>query len=102
MELERRTQGPGQVVTEYAKAIRKLIKQVDSRKNWTEEQKIYSFTKKLRTDLLYALWPFLTLKDNPTMNIAIELAQKIEDNQRMHLGSILPVFAPAPAMTPAP
>ncbi|KAG9294457.1 hypothetical protein G9A89_001962 [Geosiphon pyriformis] len=26
MELERRTQGPGEVVTEYAKAIRKLIK----------------------------------------------------------------------------
>ncbi|KAG9290713.1 hypothetical protein G9A89_011676 [Geosiphon pyriformis] len=26
IELERRTQGPGEVVTEYAKAIRKLIK----------------------------------------------------------------------------
>ncbi|KAG9290198.1 hypothetical protein G9A89_022174 [Geosiphon pyriformis] len=30
---ERRTQGPGEVVTKYAKAIRKLIKQVDSGRN---------------------------------------------------------------------
>ncbi|KAG9294445.1 hypothetical protein G9A89_001950 [Geosiphon pyriformis] len=33
MELEKRTQGPGEVVTEYAKAIRKLIKHVDSGRN---------------------------------------------------------------------
>ncbi|KAG9306086.1 hypothetical protein G9A89_015990 [Geosiphon pyriformis] len=32
------------------------------------------------------------------MNITIELVQKIEDNQRMHLRSILPVFAPASVM----
>ncbi|KAG9302399.1 hypothetical protein G9A89_011449 [Geosiphon pyriformis] len=98
MELEKRIQGPKKIVTKYAKAIRKLIKCVDSRKNWTEEQKIYSFTKGLRTDLLYAHWSFLTLKNNPTMDMAIELTQKIEDNQRMHLESILSVFAPAPAM----
>ncbi|KAG9288100.1 hypothetical protein G9A89_017695 [Geosiphon pyriformis] len=82
MELEKRTQGPGEIVTEYAKAIRKLIK--------------------LRTNLSYALWPFLALKDNPTMNMAIELAQQIEDNQRIHLGSTLPVFAFALVMAPAP
>ncbi|KAG9297806.1 hypothetical protein G9A89_000111 [Geosiphon pyriformis] len=75
MELERRTQDPGEIVTEYAKAIRKLIKHVDSRKNWTEEQKIYSFTKGLRTDLSYALWSLLALKNNPTMDMAIKLAQ---------------------------
>ncbi|KAG9305606.1 hypothetical protein G9A89_001667 [Geosiphon pyriformis] len=75
MELERKTQGPGEVVTEYAKAIRKLIKRVDSGRNWTEEQKIHSFTKELRTDLSYAFWPLLALKNNPTMDIAIELAQ---------------------------
>ncbi|KAG9285835.1 hypothetical protein G9A89_013260 [Geosiphon pyriformis] len=75
MELERRTQGPGEVVTEYAKAIRKLIKRVDFERNWTEEQKIHSFTKGLKTNLSYALWPFLALKDNPTMNMAIELVQ---------------------------
>ncbi|KAG9288409.1 hypothetical protein G9A89_015615 [Geosiphon pyriformis] len=80
MELEKRTQSPGEVVTEYAKAIRKLIKRVNSGKNWTEEQNIHSFTKELKTDLLYALWSFLALKDNPTIDIAIELAQKIEDN----------------------
>ncbi|KAG9293584.1 hypothetical protein G9A89_005587 [Geosiphon pyriformis] len=34
--------------------------------------------------------------------MAIELAQKIEDNQRMHLEFTLPVFASAPAMAPAP
>ncbi|KAG9296602.1 hypothetical protein G9A89_015194 [Geosiphon pyriformis] len=102
MELERRTQDPGEVMTEYVKAIRKLIKRVDSGRNWTEEQKIYSFTKGLRTDLSYALWPLLALKDNSTMDMAIELIQKIEDNQRMHLGSTLPVFAPAPAMATAP
>ncbi|KAG9300828.1 hypothetical protein G9A89_004458 [Geosiphon pyriformis] len=101
MELERRTQDPGEVVTEYAKAIRKLIKQVDTRRNWTEEQKIHFFTKGLRTDLLYAFWPLLALKDNSTMDMAIELAQRIEDNQRMHLGSTLPVFAPVPVMAPA-
>ncbi|KAG9297657.1 hypothetical protein G9A89_011172 [Geosiphon pyriformis] len=80
IELERRTQSPGEVVTEYAKAIRKLIKCVNSERNWTEEQKIYSFTKELRTNLSYALWPLLALKDNPTMDITIELAQQIEDN----------------------
>ncbi|KAG9299521.1 hypothetical protein G9A89_020692 [Geosiphon pyriformis] len=93
IELEKKTQGPGEVVTEYAKAIRKLIKWVDSRRNWTEEQKIHSFTKELRTDLSYALWPLLALKDNPTMDMVIKLVQQIEDNQRMHLGSMLPVFA---------
>ncbi|KAG9296598.1 hypothetical protein G9A89_015190 [Geosiphon pyriformis] len=102
MELERRTQGPSEVVTKYAKAIRKLIKRVDTGKNWTEEQKIHSFTKGLRTDLSYALWPLLVLKNNPTMDMAIELAQRIEDNQRMHLGSTLPVFALVPVMAPAP
>ncbi|KAG9306004.1 hypothetical protein G9A89_009328 [Geosiphon pyriformis] len=80
MELERRTQGPSEIVTEYAKAIRKLIKRVDFGRNWTEEQKIHSFTKGLRTDLSYALWPLLALKDNPTMDMAIELTQRIEDN----------------------
>ncbi|KAG9303955.1 hypothetical protein G9A89_005865 [Geosiphon pyriformis] len=80
MKLERRTQGPGEV---------------------TEEQKIYSFTKELRTDLSYALWPLLALKNNPTINMAIELVQRIEDNQRMHLGSILPVFVSTPVMASA-
>ncbi|KAG9299894.1 hypothetical protein G9A89_005423 [Geosiphon pyriformis] len=75
MELEKKTQGSGEIVTEYAKAIRKLIKCVDSERNWTEEQKIHSFTKGLRTDLSYALWSLLALKDNPTMDMAIELAQ---------------------------
>ncbi|KAG9286534.1 hypothetical protein G9A89_014700 [Geosiphon pyriformis] len=94
--------GPGEVVTEYAKAIKKLIKHVNSGKNWTEEQKIHSFTKGLKTDLSYALWPLLALKDNPTMDMAIELAQRIEDNQRIHLRSTLPVFASALVMAPAP
>ncbi|KAG9303764.1 hypothetical protein G9A89_018661 [Geosiphon pyriformis] len=98
MKLERRTQGSGKVVTEYAKVIRKLIKHIDSGKNWTEEQKIHSFTKELRTDLSYALWPLLALKNNPTIDMAIKLAQRIEDNQKMYLGSTLPVFAPASAM----
>ncbi|KAG9288323.1 hypothetical protein G9A89_021354 [Geosiphon pyriformis] len=84
MELEKRTQGPDEVI--------------DSERNWTEEQKIHFFTKGLRTDLSYALWPLLALKDNPTIDMAIELAQRIEDNQRMHLGSTLPVFASAPQM----
>ncbi|KAG9293923.1 hypothetical protein G9A89_019261 [Geosiphon pyriformis] len=94
MELERRTQGSDKVVTEYVKAIRKLIKQVDFGRNWTEKQKIHFFTKELKTDLLYALWPLLVLKDNSTIDMANELAQRIEDNQRMHLGSTLSVFAP--------
>ncbi|KAG9301531.1 hypothetical protein G9A89_008383 [Geosiphon pyriformis] len=101
MELERRTQDPGEIVTEYAKAIRKLIKHVDSGRNWTEEQKIHFFTKRLRTNLSYTFWPFLALKNNPTIDMAIELAQQIEDNQRIHLGSTLPVFASAPVMAPA-
>ncbi|KAG9299975.1 hypothetical protein G9A89_009703 [Geosiphon pyriformis] len=66
IELERRTQDPREVVTEYIKAIRKLI------------------------------------KHNPTMDMAIELVQKIKDNQRMHLRFTLPVFAPASVIAPAP
>ncbi|KAG9290984.1 hypothetical protein G9A89_004287 [Geosiphon pyriformis] len=91
MELERRTQSPGEVVTKYAKAIKKLIK-------W----KIHSFTKGLRTDLSYALWPLLVLKNNSTMDMVIELAQRIKNNQRMHLESTLPVFASAFVMASAP
>ncbi|KAG9289396.1 hypothetical protein G9A89_007957 [Geosiphon pyriformis] len=75
MELERKIQGLGKAITEYAKAIRKLIKQVDFEKNWTEEQKIHSFTKRLRTNLSYILWPLLVLKDNPTINMVVEFAQ---------------------------
>ncbi|KAG9284488.1 hypothetical protein G9A89_014092 [Geosiphon pyriformis] len=90
LELEKRTQGFSEVVTKYAKAIRKLIKRVDSGKNWTKEQKIHFFTKELRTDLSYAFWPLLALKNNPTIDMVIELAQRIEDNQKMHLRSILP------------
>ncbi|KAG9304106.1 hypothetical protein G9A89_006016 [Geosiphon pyriformis] len=99
--IERRIQDPREVVTEYAKAIRKLIKCVGSKKTWTEEQKIHSFTKRLRTNLFYALWPLLALKDNLIIDMTIELVQQIEDNQRMHLGSTLPVFAPASVMTSA-
>ncbi|KAG9294701.1 hypothetical protein G9A89_008180 [Geosiphon pyriformis] len=51
--------------------------------------------KGLRTDLSYALWPLLALKDNSTMDIAIELVQ------RMHLGFTLSVFAPVFVMAPA-
>ncbi|KAG9299775.1 hypothetical protein G9A89_013135 [Geosiphon pyriformis] len=75
IELEKKTQDPGKVITEYAKTIRKLIKRVDSERNWTEEQKIHSFIKRLRTDLFYALWPLLALKDNSIMDIAVEFAQ---------------------------
>ncbi|KAG9289633.1 hypothetical protein G9A89_014368 [Geosiphon pyriformis] len=35
------------------------------------------------------------------MDMAIELAQRIENNQKIHLRSIFPVFASAPAMAPA-
>ncbi|KAG9299292.1 hypothetical protein G9A89_013940 [Geosiphon pyriformis] len=98
MELEKKTQDPGKVVTKYAKAIKKFIKWVDSERNWTEEQKIHFFTKGLRTDLSYALWPLLALKNNSTMDMAIELAQKIEDNQRMHLEFPFLVFVSASIM----
>ncbi|KAG9305998.1 hypothetical protein G9A89_009322 [Geosiphon pyriformis] len=87
MELEKRTQGSGKIVTEYA------IKQ-------TKKQKIHFFTKGLRINLSYALWPLLVLKNNLTMDIA-KLAQRIEDNQRMHLGFTLLVFASVPVMAPA-
>ncbi|KAG9293566.1 hypothetical protein G9A89_005569 [Geosiphon pyriformis] len=85
MELKRRTQSSSEV----------LIKQIDPGRNWTEKQKIHSFTNGLRTDLSYALWPLLALKDNFTIDMAIELVQRIKDNQRMHLRSTLLVFAPA-------
>ncbi|KAG9301430.1 hypothetical protein G9A89_018102 [Geosiphon pyriformis] len=98
---KKKTQGSGKVVTKYAKVIRKLIKRVDSGRNWTEEQKIHFFTKGLKTDLFYALWPFLALKNNSTMDMVIELAQQIEDNQRMHLEFILLIFVLALVMAPA-
>ncbi|KAG9289243.1 hypothetical protein G9A89_022553 [Geosiphon pyriformis] len=94
----KRTQDSGKVVTKYAKAIRRLIKQVNSKKNWTEKQKTYFFTKGLRTDFSYVFWSFLALKNNLTMDMAIELAQQIEDNQRMHLEFTL-VMALASQMT---
>ncbi|KAG9302190.1 hypothetical protein G9A89_020624 [Geosiphon pyriformis] len=72
---------------------------------WTPadaEENNTSFTTQFENNNQKVNQPFLALKDNPTINMAIELTQKIEDNQRMHLGSTLPVFAPAPVMAPAP
>ncbi|KAG9301626.1 hypothetical protein G9A89_016696 [Geosiphon pyriformis] len=100
--IERRIQNPGKVVTKYAKAIKKLIKKVNSERNWTKKQKIHSFTKGLRTNLFYALWLLLVLKNNLTIDMAIKLVQQIEDSQRMHLGSTLLIFASAFVMASAP
>ncbi|KAG9303351.1 hypothetical protein G9A89_013677 [Geosiphon pyriformis] len=60
------------------------------------------YDNKYKIDLSYALWPLLVLKNNPTMDMTIELAQRIEDNQKMHLGSTLTVFVPALVITPVP
>ncbi|KAG9302214.1 hypothetical protein G9A89_020648 [Geosiphon pyriformis] len=79
MELERRTQGPGEIVTEYAKAIRKI-----------------------KNQFILCSLASLGPERQSTMDMAIELAQRIKDNQRIHLGSTLPVFAPVPVMAPAP
>ncbi|KAG9303272.1 hypothetical protein G9A89_013598 [Geosiphon pyriformis] len=68
---------------------------------WRMELERRTQGPRLRTDLSYALWPLLALKDNPTINMAIELAQRIEDNQKMHLESTLPVFALASVMASA-
>ncbi|KAG9291798.1 hypothetical protein G9A89_012083 [Geosiphon pyriformis] len=65
-------------------------------------EKLDRRAKGLKTNLSYALWPLLALKDNPTMDMAIELAQRIEDNQRIHLESTLLVFALAFTMALAP
>ncbi|KAG9307358.1 hypothetical protein G9A89_017187 [Geosiphon pyriformis] len=94
MELEKKIQGPGKVVTKYVKVIKKLIKR-------TKEQKIYFFTKRLKTDLSYALWPLLVLKNNSTIDMAIKLTQQIEDNQKMHLEFTLSVFASVSVMASA-
>ncbi|KAG9284461.1 hypothetical protein G9A89_014065 [Geosiphon pyriformis] len=77
MELEKKIQGSGEV-------------------------KIHSFTKGLRTDLSYVFWSLLALKNHFTMDMVIKLAQRIKDNQKMHLESTFPVFASVSVMTSAP
>ncbi|KAG9303230.1 hypothetical protein G9A89_013556 [Geosiphon pyriformis] len=86
MELEKRTQSPNEVS--------RLWKKLDRRaKNLFHYKRIEN-----RSVICFLVSP--GLKKNLTMDMAIELAQRIEDNQRMYLESILPVFAFASVMAP--
>ena len=50
-ELEKRTQLPGETVEAYAKEIKRLIRRIDVDNNWSDAQKVYSFTKGLAPEV---------------------------------------------------
>jgi len=92
-ELEKRVQLPGETVEQYAKDIKRLIKRIDPQNDWEDTQKVYSFTKGLKDDTYRQLAPVLTMQANPTLNVAIEVAQKIEEVSRQTSVTSAPAFA---------
>ena len=90
---------PEETVEQYAKDIKRLIKRIDPQDNWKDTQKVYSFTKELKDDTYRQLASVLTMQANPTLNMAIEVAQKIEEVSRQTTVPSTAAFAVPVAQT---
>ncbi|KAG9303788.1 hypothetical protein G9A89_018685 [Geosiphon pyriformis] len=81
MELERKTQGPGEIVTEYPKAIRKLIKHTILQWTWP-----LNLPNKLKTTKEYTLPVFALasiMAPAPQMTAASFAAQTQDPNEQL-------------------
>src|SRR5947209_6704028 len=81
-ELEKRNQLPGETVEQFAKEIKSMIKKIDPDNGWGEAQKTYAFTKGLNDDIYEKLSPVLAAQGNLTLQQAINIAQRVEDDSK--------------------
>ena len=79
-ELQNKVQGLTETVDEYAKSIKRLIKQVEVDGARSESAKIHEFTKGLRRDIASTVNNLIGLRDDETLSQAIEVARRIESN----------------------
>ena len=79
-ELQNHIQGLNESVDEYARSIKKLIKQVEADGQWSESSKIHEFTKGLRYNITMTANNLIGLHDDKTLIQAIYVARRIESN----------------------
>ena len=77
-------QGPSEIVEQYAKNIRHLIKRLDYNNHWTNEEWIHMFTKGLKPELGAITHPVLSIMENPTLDEVIMRVQRIEAGQQTY------------------
>jgi len=105
--LQNRIQGSTETVDDYAKSIKRLIKQVEVDGARSENAKIHEFTKGLRREIASTVNNLIGLRDDETLTQAIEVARRIESNlqtndsnkTQVHFVSSTPVF-PAQSKDP--
>ena len=97
-ELEKRIQLPGESVEHYAQDVRGMIQKIAPGNEWTDEQKAYSFTKGLRDEIYERMSPILAVQQNPTLNLVVTLAQRIEDDLRYRSSKRLQFQRNAPVL----
>lgn len=79
-ELQNRVQGPNETVDEYARSIKKLIKQVETDGVRSESSKIHEFAKGLRYDIAITTNNLIGLRNDETLSQAIDIARRVESN----------------------
>src|SRR4051794_16205363 len=99
-ELEKRNQLPGETVEQFAKEIKAMIKKIDPDNAWGDAQKTYAFTKGLNDDIYEKMSPVLAAQGAITLQQAINIAQRVEDDSRhrMMRNPFLQPAAPALAI----
>ena len=83
-ELQMKVQKLGETVEQYANDIKKLIKRIDNRNRWSEDEKVWQFLKGLRKDIAYQAQPFIMSQERPTLEIAIRTAKQFEENDQTY------------------
>src|SRR6185369_12512432 len=61
---------------------KRLIKRVDHQEHWSEQDKIYQFTKGLRREIAFQVRPLLAFRQNATLEQVIEVARQMDENNR--------------------
>ncbi|CAG8635045.1 5355_t:CDS:2 [Cetraspora pellucida] len=86
-------QGPNETVNQYALDIKCLIKRVYYLNNWAESDKIYNFTKGLHCEISYQLRPYLTFRNNVTLEQTIEAARQMKENNNAYPEALLGFYS---------
>ncbi|CAG8802735.1 20391_t:CDS:2, partial [Dentiscutata erythropus] len=81
-DLQNRIQTVGESIDHYAQDIKRLIKRVDHQENWSEQDKIYQFMKRLRREIAFQIRPLPSFRHNTTLEQVIEAARQIDENNK--------------------
>jgi hypothetical protein len=95
-ELNMKTQGPTETIDQYAQCIKKLIRRIDPANNWTENDRIYHFTKGLRKEIAFQIRPQLTFQNNVTLEQTVEAARQLEENNLAHPEALAGMYGLTP------